>query len=317
MSVPWKTIKEAGREAISYIKQRKSGEISSLLTPWSKYNSVTGGIEWHTIHTIGGMSGSGKTAILNQLETELARLNPDEDFDILSFNFEMLARNLISRKIASELNITTQELHSAHKPLSGDRYTDALNYLRDELTKLSIYYVDVAQSVFEIRQTIERFIAYRAKAENNPNRGLVVLLDHTILVKGKVGDLERTVLVELMTLFNELKKKYKISFVLLTQLNREIESVDRIANPSQQFPRKKDIFGGDATFQFSDVVMVSMNPYQQLGLDVYGPKNWPTEGYLFWHFLKVREGVPGIKLMINELQFSRVKDAIREEGKKV
>ena len=71
-SLQYTSIKKAAYDAVQYIDQRRQGLIKSLRTPWSKYNHVSmDGIEWNTIHTIAGMSGSGKTAIINQLETEL------------------------------------------------------------------------------------------------------------------------------------------------------------------------------------------------------------------------------------------------------
>ena len=102
------TIEEAAKRSIEYIHKRKTGAIKSLLTPWRKFNYVgLGGLEWQTIVTIAGMSGSGKTAILNELETALCELNPDEEFEVLSFNFEMLARNLVSRKLSKALTVST------------------------------------------------------------------------------------------------------------------------------------------------------------------------------------------------------------------
>jgi hypothetical protein len=279
-----KHIIEPAREAAIYIDQRRKGIIKSLITPWSKYNGVAmGGIEWNTIHTIGGRSGSGKTAILNQLETELGFLNPQDNFDILSFNFEMLARNLVGRKFASRMNKTTKELYSGGvgESLSDEDYARVIEAGR-EISKLNVFYVEHSGTVPQIELTIHNHIARRNA--DDPNKGLVVLLDHTILVLGKQGDLERIVLMELMTMFNRLKKLYKIAFVLLTQLNRDIESSDRMTDHTRHFPLRKDIFGGDMVYQFSDVVMVSMNP-EQMGLQSYGPHNWPVEGYVYWHFL--------------------------------
>lgn len=302
-----KHIVEPTREAATYIDQRRKGLIRSLITPWSKYNSVAmGGIEWNTIHTIGGRSGSGKTAILNQLETELGFLNPQDNFDILSFNFEMLARNLVGRKFASRLDKTTKELYSGEvgKSLSDADYNRVLEEGK-EIAKLNVYYVEHSGTVPQIELTIHNH--YRDMVTKDARKGLVVLLDHTILVIGKQGELERIVLMELMTMFNRLKKMYKISFVLLTQLNRDIESSDRMTDHTRHFPMRKDIFGGDMVYQFSDVVMVSMNP-EQMGIQAYGPHNWPTEGFLYWHFLKVREGEPIVAQMKNMLKYSRVEE---------
>ena len=305
----YRTILDVARESVKYIDGRRKGLIKSLKTPWRKYNSVSmQGLEWHTIHTFAGMSGSGKTALLNMLETSLFELNPDEDFEVLSMNFEMLARNLVSRKFSNKLELTVQEIHSGleNQFLSDYDYKKIID-VGKQLSKYPIFYVEIPGTVPQITYTIESFIQERNLVSDK--KGLVVLLDHTILVKGKIGDLERATLVELMTSFNELKKKYKIIFLLLSQLNRSIESPERQTEPSQQFPKKADLFGSDSIFQFSDMVSVIMNP-EQMGLDTYGPRAWPTEGYIYIHCIKVREGSPVIIKMLNKLKYNRIEDAI-------
>ena len=98
------------------------------------------------------------------------------------------------------------------------------------------------------------------------------------------------------------------SVVLLSQLNRYIEELERTGEPgSQNYPKKRDIFGGDSLYQMSDVVLVTMNPYQ-MGMDMYGPHRWETKGRLYWHFLKVREGEAIIAAMENKLATNEVKD---------
>jgi len=298
---------EATRDSALYIDRRRKGKIRSLKTPWDKYNKVSmGGIEWRTIHLIAGMSGSGKTAILNQLETELFALNPDENFAVLSFNFEMLARNLVGRKFSNKLEKTVQELYSGvhGQTLSDEDYENVLK-VGKEISTLDIHYVENPGSVKQIEDTIMKF----RDEPFNEGKGIMVLLDHTLLVSGKSGELERLTLIELMTTFNRLKKFMKISFVILSQLNRYIEDADRITDPSQQFPKKKDLFGGDSVYQFSDMVMISHNPFM-MGIEFYGTKQWPTEDCLYWHFLKIREGQPIVARMINNLKFNRVDDYV-------
>ena len=306
-----RSIKDATDEEIKYIDDRRHGRIKSLATPWKKYNNVSmGGIEWHTMHTIGGMSGSGKTAILNQLETELIQLNPNEKFDILSFNFEMLARNLVGRKISKEIGISVQDLHSGKEGLMlSDADYNKVVATRQKLKNMPIYYVDTAGTVNEMLRTIIAF------SKRNPGRGLLMTLDHTLLVNGSAGEVERIVLVNLVKELKRAIKHFKsigknFSCIILTQLNRNIEESDRMAEPgSQNFPKKKDIFGGDALYQMSDVVLVTMNPFQQ-GMDVYGPSKWTTKGFLYWHFIKVREGEPIIAKMVNKLAINTVEDYV-------
>ena len=96
----YRPISNAADEIIDYIKSRKDGDEQSLKTRWSKLNNFCmGGLDWNTIVTIGGMSGSGKSSIANELETSLFDSNPDQNFAVLSFNFEMIAMKKVCRKI--------------------------------------------------------------------------------------------------------------------------------------------------------------------------------------------------------------------------
>ena len=154
-----KHILHAARESVDYIDKRRKGEICSLKTPWEKYNRVAmGGIEWWTIHTIAGMSGSGKTAIVNQLETSLDELNEKEEFNILSFNFEMLARNLVARKLANKLSLTTQHLHSGNGEVLSDNDYEKVLETGKKLSTKNIFYVEKTGTVEQIEKTILSFV---------------------------------------------------------------------------------------------------------------------------------------------------------------
>ena len=87
----------------------------------------------------------------------------------------------------------------------------------------------------------------------------------------------------------------------------EIQSSERMVNPSMHFPMRKDVFGGDSLFQASDYVIVIHRP-ELLQLEMYGPKNWPVKDLIYMHFLKVREGEPGILVFKNNLKYNRIDD---------
>ena len=64
----WKSQKEAYQESLIYLKGRKNGLITSIKSPWSKFNNAsTNGIEWNSMTVIGGRPGSGKTLIKDQI----------------------------------------------------------------------------------------------------------------------------------------------------------------------------------------------------------------------------------------------------------
>jgi replicative DNA helicase len=216
----------------------------------------------------------------------------------------MLARNLVSRKFSNSLRMTVQELHSGKEDTAiTDAIFKQIQAQAEALKKYPITYVDVPGTVEEIYNTIMNF----SKLPENSGRGIVVMLDHSILVKGQKSELERTILVELMTMFNYLKKEIKIITILLSQLNRDIESTERLTNPNMHFPKKKDLFASDSLYQFSDMVTIIMNP-EQLGLETYGPRQWPVKGALYLHVIKAREGEPTILRMVNLLKYNQIID---------
>ena len=302
-ALPWRHISKASNAALRYIDGRRKGEIKSLITPWKKFNMISmGGIEWQTITTIAGMSGSGKTAILGQLETGLKDLNQKEDFAILSFNFEMLSSRLIGRKLSNKMKITTQQLYSASETfsLNDNYYMNAVQEAR-KLNKYDINYVDIPGNVKSLEATIVKF----AQEKDKP---VIVMLDHTLLVKKTGGAQDRDLLYDLMAMFNGLKKVIRVAFILISQMNRNIENSERVQNPDLHYPKKQDIFGADACYMYSDIVIVTHRP-EMLGIRAYGPKRWPTDNAIFWHYLKVREGEPCIALMKNDLAHNQILDA--------
>ena len=300
-ALPVKTIKLATLEEIAYIRNRASGKIKSLTTSLKKFNKIgMNGIEWGSIYTIAGRSGSGKTAFINMIESDILSLNPTNDIAILNFNFEMFARRLIGRKLSRQLKLTTKQLYSATgnpmQDISHANIHKAKEYVQNELENLPVYFIERSGSVKQFIDTIRKF------HEGNPDKKLFVTLDHTVLVKRGGNGSSLETLYELMTEINNLKKEIpNIIFIVLSQLNRDIEKEERRINPSLQYPIKSDLFNGDATFMFSDVVGILHNP-EQLGLTIYGPDKLPTNGQIFMHYLKARDEEPFIAKMKNNLK---------------
>lgn len=316
--LPMVSIAEAARQEIDYIKGRRDGTIKSLRTPWYKMNKATmDGIEWGSIMTIAGMSGSGKTAILNTLETGLFEKNPNQDFGVLSFNFEMSAKRLVGRKISKKLQKSVKELYSADLEKiqelkkqgrnAGDLLTQrdieaAEAYISKELAHHDIRYVDKSGTVDEIVATIKaRFREDDFK--QNKDKGLLVTLDHSILVRGE-GTVNE-VLYNLAAAFNDLKKQLKVAFIIVSQLNRDIERHERKERNTLHYPQKSDVFGADALYMYSDVFLITHRP-EMLNLTSYGPNNLPVKDKIYWHFIKTRDGEPFVTRMINGLRTNTI-----------
>jgi replicative DNA helicase len=231
----------------------------------------------------------------------------------------MLIEDSLTRSVSSKVSATTKDLYSAFSPLSSELEQQA-NKVLDEIASTPIYYVDTAGTVEEISSTILDFSAKVSKDD-----GLVVTLDHALLTKGKQTDLEKVIIDELMRKFVDLKKLFaskglKIIFVVLSQLNRDIEKPERVQNQFLQFPNRNDIFASSAIYTCSDYVIITHRPAVVTGMrDFYGPpdKGYPkgrpvyspvhtTKSMVYWHIIKERFGEQQILAFVEDFKNAKL-----------
>lgn len=298
-TLPFKHISKATDEIIDYMGQRKNHKIDSLRTRWPKFNTLCmGGIEPNAIYTFSGISGSGKSSLVNTLETDLIDLNPNRELVVLSFNFEMLASRQVGRKLSYKLKETTSTLYSAVSSIDDNAFEKVKNEA-ENIKKYPIYYVDTPSTVEHIAETIDYFYDVIAKG-----KWLIIILDHTLLVTSNGRD-ERTTIIDLQKLFMQIKKKSNISIIQISQMNRNIEQPERIINPTSHYPMRSDLSTSDFIFQSSDYVIVLHRP-ELLGITAYGPQRQLVADMVYLHFLKNREGDLKILRFINDLKYNNL-----------
>lgn len=298
-TLPFKHISKATDEIIDYMSQRKNHKIDSLRTRWPKFNTLCmGGVEPNAIYTFSGISGSGKSSLVNTLETDLIDLNPNRELVVLSFNFEMLASRQVGRKLSYKLKETTSTLYSAVSSIDDKAFEKVKNEA-ENIKKYPIYYVDTPSTVEHIAETIDYFYDVIAKG-----KWLIVILDHTLLVSSNGRD-ERTTIIDLQKLFMQIKKKPNISIIQISQMNRNIEQPERIINPTNHYPMRSDLSTSDFIFQSSDYVIVLHRP-ELLGITAYGPQRQLVADMVYLHFLKNREGDLKILRFINDLKYNNL-----------
>lgn len=248
----------------------------------------------------------------------MIRLNPDEDIEVLSFQFEMLGTDEIAKDASSRMDKTIKQIYSADGKL-GLEDLNKVNSVLDDLKEYPISVVDNAGTVDDIRDTILSFV--QSKNILELNKGLIISLDHSLLVRPFDGDDDKTTIDKLMHLFIALKKYFnsigiRSIFILLSQLNRNIESPDRVTNPRLHFPNKNDIFGASSVYYSSDYVIIIHRPalidgightYGTMGLPIFNPKN-EKQPMIYLHIIKERFGSPAILMMVDDLKKSQVND---------
>ena len=296
--IAYKTIAQAAKESVDYIRARKDHTIVPLKTRWNKFNKVCcGGIEPGMILTIAGISGTGKSAVANMIETDLIDLNPSQKVVILDFSFEMVSFRSVTRKLSYRLRRTTSELYSAQEGIDEDTF-GRVQEEAEKLAKYPIFYVDTPCTVQQIENAIDYF-----RNKFSEEWWLVVILDHTLLVE---GDTERGTIVDLQKMFIRKKKLPKTSIIQLSQMNRNIEQPERINNPAMHYPLRSDLAASDALFHASDYVIVISRPELQ-NLSSYGIKHLPVKNKVYMHFLKVRDaGEPCILGFDNDLKYGNL-----------
>lgn len=295
---PWVHITEHGRQAKEYIHDRRTGKVKSLKTPWDKLNNqLLNGLEWQSVVEIAGNSGCGKTLMKDQLTRDLFELNPDQDFAVLDFQFEMIGRTSVLRDVSRALKKDIKHLSSAFNPLSDDEFESVSQYIDSRLGTNDLYVIDSPKSVPLIEKAVWDFYNYIRKP-------IVATIDHSMLVERGVEGDDFEVIRTLGKMLIRTKKELPIIWIVLNQYNREFERGERqVPNNLSAYPSKKDIYGGDSLYFAADVVIAMSKPYMYLPLgSFYGPKNFGitvTETTLVWHILKNRVGEPNTHVLMN------------------
>ena len=289
------------QEAINYIRGRREHNIVSLKTRWEKFNKqCMGGIEPNTVYTIAGISGSGKSSFVNELTTDIIDLNPTEDIVILNFSLEMVGFRQVGRTLSNKLRRTTSALYSSETDLDDETFRKVVA-VSNKLKEYPIYFVDSPGTPSEIDKTIKNFYDTYVKGSK---KHFIIVYDHTLLTK-QVGSVIETT-SELERVFIQAKKYPMTSVVQIAQMNRNIESSERINNPSSHYPMRSDLSSSDAMFQASDYVLVMHRP-EILNIQEYGPNRLPTQNKVYMHMLKNRDaGKPCILEFENDLMFNNL-----------
>jgi len=296
-------IRVVAQEAINYIEGRRSHDIQSLKTRWVKFNKqCMGGIEPNTVYTIAGISGSGKSSFVNSLTFDLIDLNPTEDMIILNFSLEMVGFRQVGRALSNKLRKTTSALYSSETDLDDETFRKVIS-VSNKLKEYPVYFVDNPCTPMQVEQIINSFYNQYVKGTG---KHFVITYDHALLTKQTGTVIETT--SELERVFIQAKKLPLTTVIQIAQMNRNIESSERINNPLSHYPMRSDISSSDAIFQASDYVLVMHRP-EILNIQEYGPNHLPTQNKIYMHMLKNRDaGKPCILEFENDLMYNNIKE---------
>jgi len=280
----FQTIDKAVRQSIKIVKDAKKGIRSVLATMWPRLNrNLLGGLQKGKMYVIAGRPGVGKSAFSNQLIFDLLDTNKDKNVIVLYWSFEMPGYQQIMRTVSNKVNKNVADLLSVDDTLSDESLKNYVDKA-EVYSKYPIFFHNVPKDMEFIKKVnVDVFNEY-------PSAVVVNLYDHSRLIAGD-GDSELKRLNNVSKTCMWLQAKMGVINILLSQLNRNIESEHRAKNQYQ--PMLTDLFGGDSVGQDAHVVMILNRPHALYGItNPYCDEN--PIGLLACHIEKNRDGMLGM-----------------------
>jgi len=295
--------RDALKKAIYKLDARRKGQLKSLKSAWPKFNDAfCDGLEWRTITVVGARPGTGKTLFMEQLIDDIIKINKDHEFTVLKFQFEMLDETNGIRKLSLNTGYDYNRLMSKAEPLDEAVFNKCVELYKNSKDKDIVEVIYDPCTVDVMCATIHNEMEKRAKLVKNKDGNMVkkysnmlVTIDHSSLFKVAKGQEKDKfeMLYSLGEALTYMKKHYPVAFVVLSQLNRNIDSPDRQRDGEYgNYVLDSDLFGADALLQHADVVL-GINKPSIRKIRQYGPEKYiiDDDDILVFHFLKSRNGL--------------------------
>lgn len=278
------SMEETINETKLYVKNSREGKRIIFPTKWERLNTqLMGGLQPGKLYTIAARPGAGKSQFSNQLlfdVLDLAKSN-NRKMAVFYWTFEMPGYQQLLRIASGDLKLSVYDIIKESK---NDKDFIAVSEVLDKFKQYPIFFYEVPETIIFMKNKITQFCSA------NPDVTLICVLDHSRLVKGDNKE-EMQRLADITKMMMEQQAKYKIIDILISQLNRNIESPERANNQYQ--PQLSDVFGSDAIAQDSHVVMMLNRPHDIYGIEEYYCGENPR-GLLAVHIEKNREGELGM-----------------------
>jgi replicative DNA helicase len=314
----WRSQKESYQEALDYMRGRQNGTITSIKTPWKKFNdAIADGIEWNSTTVIAARPGTGKTLIKDQIIREAFALNKSTSFRVLEFSLEMVGRVSAMRSFSSFIGRAYKYLCSADGVITDEDMAKCYAYAK-KMIEHPIDIIDEPCTVTEFRETIAEYMdAHSVQKVDKAGKSYkeytktIITLDHSLLLKKAPFEKDKhDTLFALGEALTDLKRKYPIAFIVLSQLNRDIDRPER--NEDGKYGNhilESDIYGSDALLQHADTVVGVNRPAKQK-IQFYGVERYIIEdlSVLVFHFIKARNGDTRMSFMRAEFDKMQVSE---------
>jgi replicative DNA helicase len=213
-----KTTQEKLQERVNYHVNTPGEGLSGTNTGFVGMNEATDGWQPGDLIVIGARPSMGKTAVTLNMNNNGIKNDPNVIGSYITA--EMAVDGIIDREIALEAGIPVNMMRNPNKYFNDknkywDKYRQGVRQIELIRDRLNIWR---EHDVTEIRSKIRRLVS------EQPNKKHVIYIDHLSHLKIKGNYYSRT--QEVGAICQSLKDTavdYKVSIVLLCQLNRSVE----------------------------------------------------------------------------------------------
>ena len=292
----YKQMNQIVRDAIHDIEslKDKEGGITGIPSGFEKLDRITSGFQKSDLIILAARPGMGKTAMVLTIARN-ASLSTEKPRAIAIFSLEMSNKQLVTRMISGESEITGEKLKKG--TLAAHEW-EQLNTKIARLSEAPIFIDDTpALSVFELRSKCRRL-----KEQNNVE---MIIIDYLQLMRGdeannKNGNREQEVSYISRSL-KALAKELEVPVIALAQLSRASEKRGAAA-----IPMLSDLRESGSIEQDADMVMFIYRP-EYYGITEFEDRS-STFGVAELHIAKHRNGsLDSVKLRFVH-EFTKFKD---------
>jgi replicative DNA helicase len=229
------------------------GGMSGIPTGLAALDAKTAGLHEGDLSVIAARPGMGKTSLVLNMAVNIAsprELGPDDyapGNGVIVFSLEMPEEQILNRMLCSEGRVDVGKLRS--RMLSDDDWR-ALNGAGSYVSSLPIWIDDKSRTLLEIRAKVRRLQAEYNREDPDPRKrrriGLVVV-DYLQLMTGDrdAGNREQEI-SGISRGLKALAKECKVPVIVLSQLNRAVESRSKDKRPQLSDLRESGAIEKDA-----------------------------------------------------------------------
>jgi len=295
------------------LQQIRSGELKPLVTSSKKERDKIGGFFPTDQVTLAARTGMGKTAhVLHWMGDFCNReLNPHyaDNLIILYDSWEMPEWRNMLRIYSRDLEVDVKTILDYEQQMQQEMF-DRILALKYKFQGYPIYFRNISQ-------TVDGWYKSKKKIRDQHKKATIVnVVDHTRLVSKSTEKSEMELISDFMVAGMKLKLEDDDINIFLSQMNRSIETgAGGRENVGKNLPISSDIFGADAVYQCSDIVIADHRPgfyglTEWEGIPTGVDKNNPDKNdhLLIECVLKQRDGWTGNITRRHNLALNQIED---------